>query len=253
MKLYIISLFFCCACVAQNTIHIQKPVTEFHYYSSISRLGILYTNIENKLVFEIDNVDPRDIVLSLTDTSDIALKEVWRPIEIRSNLEVTYINAEIRNAYNPERGEIKAKYINTNEIRWQKEFVLYPKKVKDYTFLLGYENDTGTVIHSYPKFKCAEIAVSADVSISMAELHSNQKLYSLFDPDLKMGKSVLKIEKFKLSVYDKNNKLLYSDFCYSDFITPEMSAAIRNKKTRRVKIENIESATYKFPDIEIKK
>jgi hypothetical protein len=256
MKYRIIDLFlllFSGICFSQNTIHVKKTTENFYLGSTQSVKGLLYKNIENEFIFSIGNIHDIDITLLLADTSDIILQTVILPVEIRTNLELDIDYAAQLGAFKPNGTTDREKYKNTPEVFWYKRYKIFPKKESDFKFYLSYQSDSGLVLYTSPVLKCIEIPVPTLQIISIDQLVPNGKLLPTYDKDLKQGAKWFEINQFKLSVYGKKDNLLYSGFCYGNFITPEMALAVLNKKTKFVKIEKIESDKYNFPAIELKK
>lgn len=257
MKYRILDLFFLLfsgICFSQNTIYVKKTTDKnFSLGSTQSVKGLLYKNIENLFTFSIGNIHDIDITLLLADTSDIILKTEILPLEVRTNVELTIDYAAQLGAFKRNGITDREKYKNTPEVFWSKRYKIFPKKESNFKFYLSYQSDSGLVLYSSPVLKCIEIPVPTLQITTLDQLVPNGKLLPTYDKDLRQGAKWFEINQFKLSVYGKKDILLYSSFCYGNFITPEMALAVHNKKTKFVKIEKIESDKYKFPAIELKK
>jgi hypothetical protein len=218
-----------------------------------SKSHLFYVGIENDFTIAIPGVESRYITLSL-DTSNLDFKTFWRPMMKIDGygFEMTLNTTKDLGAYNPNGITNSEKYIDNDNIHWEKQYSIKPLSAQEIVITIyKYTNDSTGILYNVVKFYSNHIPKPSFNISNLDSLKINEILTPSLDTDFVKGKDWYGIKRFTLSTYDKKNKLIFTQTCFGNFITPEMFNAINDKKRKSVKLTKIESIKYKYKDIHL--
>lgn len=262
INLRIISVFIlfnvCLTVFSQNNITINWPLDsntiQGYFYESETQ--VLYVGIENQFRIEIPDTRTRDLQI-VSNNQDIELKEIWRPIIVERSwfnalAEYTFTTAKAKGAFVSSGKNEQEMYLDTNGIYWEKEYSISSSIAQKISFSV-YKRINDSTIELYNSFELyfKHVPIPTFTVESLQDLKTGFELSPNYNTDFRKGNEWYMIQSFAFTTYDKKDRILFSQKCIGNFITPEMHAALENSKLHYVLLSDIQALKYEFNSVKL--